>query len=121
MTDSACSPSDPDILVHAEKVIRVVSPLDVGQPIIVCPIRTTDTPGFLFGHVVHVDRSGRVWRECVGQVARPGYARVIEQRIGPAGMNAHNKLYAAARERRCVRFKSVNPAADLCSYDSTIV
>jgi hypothetical protein len=50
-------PLNADILVHAEKIFWVLSPRDFGQAVVVCAIGTTDTTGFLLGHVVHIDRS----------------------------------------------------------------
>src|SRR5262245_63954496 len=48
-------PRRPDILVHAEQVGGVVTPLDLGQAAIVRAIRFLDPVDFVVGHEIDVD------------------------------------------------------------------
>src|SRR5262245_36794452 len=48
----------PDILVHAEEVVGIVTALDFSQTAVVCAIRLLDPILFIVGHEVDVDAAG---------------------------------------------------------------
>src|SRR5262245_44772943 len=81
----------PDILVHAEEVVRVVAAFDVGQTAVVWAIGLLDAVFFIVGHEVDVDTAGGEGCGCIEQPAGPSDTSLVLSRVAPTRVHVHDE------------------------------